>query len=106
MKIVVQMGPDEAELALNELEEEDFIIDKDTYCYIRDEIFIKDIEKFIHRVAPGEWQETDNLAGAEKVRRWFSNEDLINKYYRKYNKLRQRFYLHFEYPPRAGPDPR
>ena len=94
MKIVVQMGPDEAELALNELEEEDFIIDQETYCFIRDEIFIKGVEKFIHSVAPGEWQETVNLEGAEKVRRWFSNKDLINKYYREYNKLRQRFYFH------------
>ena len=94
MKIVVQMEPDQAELAINELKEGGFILDQDTYCYFRDEIFIKDMEKFIEKVAPGKWQETETLGGAEKVEKWYDNQDLINKYYPKYNKRRQRFYLY------------
>lgn len=94
MKIIVQLEPDAAELALNELENADFIVDQETYCYFRDETFIKGMEEFIKKVAPGKWQDTDNLEGAEKVERWYVNQDLIHKYYPKYNKHRQRFYLH------------
>jgi len=94
MKIVVQSELDAAELALNDLEQEEFILDQDTYCYFRDEIFIKEIEKFIKKQAPGKWQDTEGLQGAEKVEAWYDNQDLIHKYYTKYNKHRQRFYLH------------
>ncbi len=88
------MEPDQAEFAINELKEDNFIVDQDTYCYFRDEIFIKDMEKFIKKVAPGKWQETETLEGAEKVEKWYDNQDLINKHYPKYNKRRQRFHLY------------
>jgi hypothetical protein len=94
MKIIVQLEPDAAELALNELENSDFILDQETYCYFRDEIFIKEMEEFIKKIAPGKWQDTANLEGAEKVESWYVNQDLVNKYYPKYNRRRQRFYLH------------
>lgn len=94
MKIVVQLEPDAAELALNDLEGEEFILDQDTYCYFRDQIFIKEMEKFIKKHAPGKWQDTDSLQGAEKVEAWYDKQDLIQKYYPKYRKRRQRFYLH------------
>ena|SRR3989344_5859941 len=94
MKIVVQLEPDQAELAINELKERDFFLDQDTYCYFRDEIFIKDMEKLIKKVAPGEWQETEKLEGAEKVDKWYVNLKLIEKHYSKYNKHRQRFYFY------------
>ncbi len=93
-KIIVQFEPDEVELVLNELEKADFIIDQETYCYFRDEVFIKDIEKYIKKVAPGKWQETKNAEGADKVTKWYDNQDLINKYYPKYNKRRETFYLY------------
>lgn len=94
MKIVVQMEPDQAELAINELKERDFILDQDTYCYFRDDVFIKDMEKLIKKVAPGKWQETEKLEGAEKVDKWYINQKLIEKYYPKYNKRRQRFHYY------------
>ena len=94
MKVVVQIEPDQAELTINELKEGDFILDKETYCFFRDEIFIKDMEKFVEKVAPGKLQETETLEGAEKVNKWYDNQDLINKYYPAYNKGRQRFYLY------------
>jgi hypothetical protein len=67
MKIVVQLAPDQVELVLSELDQKNFIVDQDTYCHFRDEIFIKGIEKFIKKVAPGKWKEMENLGGAEKV---------------------------------------
>ena len=94
MKIIVQLAPDKVELILNGLDEDNFIVDIDTYCYFRDDVFIKNIEKYIKKIAPGQWQEINDYEGAEKVERWFRNQRLINKYYPKFNKKRHRFYLY------------
>ena len=94
MKIVVQIEPDEVELVLDELEGTDFIVDQETYCYFRDEVFINEILKFIENKAPGKVLETEGYKDAEKVERWFRNQELINKYYSQFNKKRERFYLY------------
>lgn len=94
MKIVVQIGPDETELILNELDESDFIVDQETYCYFRDEIFINGILNFIENKAPGKVLNTEVNDGAERAERWFHNQELINKYYPQFNKKRKRFYLY------------
>ncbi len=94
MKIVVQLAPDRAELELNELEQEDFIVDQDTYGYFRDQVFIIGIKKFIKKIAPGSWKQMNNLEGAEKVRNWNDNQELIYKYYARYKKQMPRFYLY------------
>lgn len=102
MKIIVQLEPDAAELVLSDLESDDFIPDQETYCYFRDEIFIKDMEEFIKKLAPGKWQDewqaddddTTDMEKAEKVVIWDVNQELIHKYWPKYDKRRQRFYLH------------
>lgn len=117
MKIVVQLEPDATELALNDLQQEQFILDQSTYCYFRDKIFIKEMEKFIKEKAPGKWEDAGSLEGlaalerqlggapqkwqgteteknAAKVAAWYERQDLINEYYPKHNKRRQRFYLY------------
>ena len=94
MKIVVQLEPDDVELQMNEVDESDFIVDQDTFCHFRDDIFIKEMEEFIKNRGKNEWQETEGLPDYEKVNNWYKNQRLINKYYPKYNKNRQRFYLY------------
>ncbi len=94
MKIVVQVEPEKVELILDELEGTDFIVDQETYCYFRDEVFINEILKFIEKIAPGKVLETKGYESAESVRRWNHNVRLINKYYLKFNKERERFYLY------------
>ena len=94
MKLVVQWAPDPAELALSGLEKEAFIVDQDTYCYFRDEIFIRGIERFIKRIAPGKWKETDNLDDAEKVRIWCENQKSIYKYCQRFKKQQKTFHLY------------
>lgn len=94
MKIVVQLPPDQAELVLNELEKEDFIVDQQAYCHFRDEIFINEIKRFIKQVAPGKWKEMDHLENGEKVNAWYDNQDMIYKYYRRFKRRQQTFYQH------------
>lgn len=94
MKIVVQFKPNQAELVLDELSRDNFIVDQDTYCHFRDDIFIKGIEKFIRKVAPGSWKEMNDLEGAEKVKNWYDNQELISKYYTRFKKRMPIFYLY------------
>ena len=94
MKLIIQYPQDEIEQILDGLNEEDFIIDQATYCYFRDKVFIKGIENFINEIAPGQFKSLGGFEGAEKVERWYDNTDLIAKYYPKYDKVRDRFYLH------------
>jgi len=99
MKIVVQLPPDSAELAELALEgwdKDNFVVDQDTYCYFRDEVFIKGIEKYIRKKYPGKFKDTKNYDAAEAVSRWYDNQDRIVKYYPQYNKIRDRFYLYKE----------
>jgi hypothetical protein len=94
MKIVVQIEPDQFELVLDELKHGDFIVDKNTYCYFRDEVFIKGIEKFIRNVAPGSWKDMSGLVGADRFNNWFDNQELICKYYQKYRKYENKYHLY------------
>ena len=64
MKIVVQLPPELADLALEGLDKDNFVVDQDTYCYFRDEVFIKGIEKYIQKKYPGKLKDTKNYDGA------------------------------------------
>jgi hypothetical protein len=94
MKLVVQSAPDQAELVLTDLDKDNFIVDQDTYCYFRDGVFIKGIENFVKKAAPGKWKEMENVEGAEKVKTWYDNQELISKYYRRFKKQQKTFYLY------------
>jgi hypothetical protein len=94
MKIVVQWAPDEVEKALSELDEESFIVDQETFCHFRDEVFINSIEKFIKKTTPGKWKEMENHDGAEKVKIWYDNQALIYRYYKSFKKRQPKFHLY------------
>jgi hypothetical protein len=94
MKIVVQSAPDQVELVLTDLDKKNFIVDQDTFCYFRDGVFIKGIETFVKKAAPGKWKEMENVEGAEKVKAWYDNQELISKYYRRFKKQQKIFYLY------------
>ena len=77
------------------------ILDQDTYCYFRDEIFIKEIKEFIQKKSPKEWEkahsphpmfEEDEVA--QNVHTFYEIKDLMCKYYPKYDKRRPKFHLY------------
>jgi len=94
MKIVVQILPDEAEQVLYDLNIDDFTVDEDIYYYFRDEVFIKEMEKYIQNKIPGKLKDTKNCSDAENVNRMYDNQELIIHYYPEYNKIRDKFYLY------------
>lgn len=94
MKIVFQWAPDPAERVLSGLEKEAFIVDQDTYFHFRDEVFIKGVEKFIRKTAPGKWKEMENLEDVEKVKAWHENQRSIYKYYSRFKRHQKIFHLY------------
>jgi hypothetical protein len=114
MKIVVCIAPDEAvllaKLALEELNEKDFILDPEAYCHFRDEVFVADIMRYIEnkhsgkmplpKTSPGplqsDWRRLcfEAGSGAAKWQRWLDTRAVIDTYYLKWKKRQPRFYLY------------
>lgn len=97
MKTIVPLPFDDLEkqeMKFHEVSEDHFIVDPDTYYLFRDEVFIFEMKLFINGHASGKWKDMELLEGADKVSAWLDNQELIQKYYPKYNKIRSKFYQH------------
>ncbi len=92
MKTVVPYPLDPLEKL--DIPEEKVIVDEDAFCYFRDEVFIKNIKKFIEKKARGKLKNEEDCDGAERWRRNSHNIEVIHKYYRKYAKIRDKYYLY------------
>lgn len=94
MKVIVQWMPDEAETVLYELNPKDYIVDKDTYNHFLNEVFFKEIEDYLEKKHKVKLKDTENVEGATRAQNMFDNQDLIVRYWPRYNKIRPQFYLY------------
>ena len=110
MKVVLPFALDESELVLSDVSEEKTIIDPETFYYFRDKILTENLDKFIERNDPGKIKRMAelNISGSRwqkrKLREFtglakeFELESechrIRQKYYPKYAKIRDKFYLY------------
>lgn len=94
MKIIVQWMPDAVETILYDLDNNNFIVDADTYIYFYEEIFWKGIQEFLEKRYKLKFKEMKEVGGSKAVENMFYNQTLISKYWPKYNKVRDKFYLY------------
>lgn len=110
MKIVLPFPLDELELVLSDVSEEKTIIDPETFCYFRDKILTENLDKFIERNDPGKIKRKAelNISGSRWRRRKLKEftgsakecelalecYSIRQKYYPKYAKIRDKFYLY------------
>lgn len=91
MKNIVQWLPDETVLGNNI---NNFVVDVDTYGYFLEEVFWKGVQNFIEKKYKIKFKDTKKVHGAEAVENMFYNQELISRHWRKYNKIRDNFYLY------------
>lgn len=94
MKIIVQWMPDAVETVLYDLDENNFIVDIDTYKYFFEEVFWKGVQKFVEKKYKVKFKDMKDVDGAKAVENMYDNQELISKYWSKYNKIRDKFYLY------------
>ena len=94
MKKIVQSLPDVVEIQLYDLNEDDFIVDIDTYGYFLEEVFLKGVREYAEKKHKAEFRETGNVDPQTAVDNGNYNLELISKYWPKYDKIRDRFYLY------------
>jgi len=97
MKVVLQCELNDIEKALDDIEDDDVIIDQETYCHFRDDLFITPFREYIEKNHPGELGDaqtggSDVQDGARKFMAAMHDFEVMHKYYTEYCKVRQRFY--------------
>ena len=85
---------DAAEKVLYDLNESDFLVDIDTYGYFLNNVFVPEIEDYIKNKHKIKFKYTKNVEDALAVHNMYDNQDLIVKYWPKYNKVRDKFHLY------------
>ena len=86
--------PDAMEKNLFDLNEKDFIVDIDTYGYFLNEVSLKGVMDFVEKKYKVKFKDVENIDGAKAVENFYDNQVIIVKYWHKYNKIRDKFYLY------------
>lgn len=94
MKVIVQQMPNEADRILYDLNLDDFIVDAGTYVHFFKEVFLKGVKDYIEKKHKVKLKDTENVEDAMKLANMYDNQKCIVKYWPKYNKIRDKFYLY------------
>jgi len=92
MKYVVQNLPEEADKIFQYRPKENFFVDRETYCYFRDDILLKELKNYIKEKKPDFWKRLEALSEFKQFDP--DTKKLLTTSYFEYNKTRERFYLY------------